>query len=112
MAIDFYIGDEQLRLTTAYFYNGFLNWVAEQGEYPQILDHSPVHGSYAPDENAKASLYGGSVQRLMNEVERLQKRNPPEYAEHVLKEMLRGCRMALRQRKRITMDDGAWDGKV
>jgi hypothetical protein len=112
MAIDFYIGDEQIRLTTAYFYNDFLNWTAEQGEYPQILDHSPVHGSYVPDENVKASLYRGSVQRLMGEVERLLKRDPPDYAEDVLKEMLKGCRMALRQKRRITMDDGAWDGKT
>jgi len=111
MAIDLYIGDEQIKLTNAYHFNDFLNWVAEQGEYPQILDHSPVHGSYTLNEDEQASMYKGSVQRLMNEVERLLKRNPPEDAEYVLAQMLKGCRMALRQKKRITMDDGAWDGK-
>ncbi len=111
MAIDLYIGDEQIKLTSAYFYNSFLNWVAEQGEYPQILDHSPVHGSYMLNENEPAGLYRGSVQRLMNEVESLQKRDPPDYAEYVLAQMLEACRMALRQRKSMTMDDGAWDGE-
>ncbi len=111
MAISLYIDDEQVDLTNAYHYNSFLNWVAEQGEYPQILDHSPVHGSYTLNENEPASLYSGSVQRLMNEVEKLQKKNPPDYAEYVLGQMLAACRMALRQRRRMTMDDGAWDGE-
>ncbi len=111
MAIDLYIGDEQIKLTSAYFYNSFLNWVAEQGEYPQILDHSPVHGSYTLNENESASLYRGSVQRLMGEVEKLQKKDPPDYAEYVLAQMLVACKMALRQRKKMTMDDGAWDGE-
>ncbi len=111
MAIELYIGDEQIKLTSAYFYNSFLNWVAEQGEYPQILDHSPVHGSYTLNEDELAGLYSGSVQRLMGEVERLQKRDPPDYAEYVLAQILVACRMALRQRRRMTMDDGAWDGE-
>ncbi len=111
MAIDLYIGDEQIKLTNAYYYNEFLNWTAEQGEYPQILDHSPVHGSYTLNENEPASLYSGSVQRLMGEVEKLQKKDPPDYAEYVLAQILVACRMALRQRRRMTMDDGAWDGE-
>lgn len=110
MAIDFYMGDEQLKLTNAYFFSMFLDWVAEQGEYPQILDHSPVHGSYLPDEGEPPSMYSGSVQRLQGEVERLLKKDPPDYAEHVLKQMLKGCRYALKKGLRITMDDGAWRG--
>ncbi len=111
MAISLYIGDEQVDLTNAYHYNSFLNWVAEQGEYPQILDHSPVHGSYTFNENEPAGLYSGSVQRLMGEVEKLQKKDPPDYVEYVLGQMLEACRMALRQKRRMTMDDGAWDGE-
>ena len=110
MGISLYIGDEQVDLTSAYHFNLFLNWAAEQGEYPHILDHSPVHGSYTLNENESASLYRGSVQRLMNEVERLMKKDPPDDAKYILGEMLKGCRMALRQKRRITMDDGAWDG--
>ena len=110
MGISFYIGDEQVDLTNAYFFNSFLNWVAEQGEYPQILDHSPVQGSYLPDDGAPPGMYSGSVQRLQGEVERLLKRNPPDYAEYVLKQMLKGTRLALKEGRKITMDDGAWDG--
>lgn len=111
MGVDFYIDDDQIRLTNAYFYNEFLNWVAEQGEYPQILDHSPVHGSYLPDEDVPPDLYGGSVQRLQMELAKLLKRNPPPYAGHVIAQMLKGCRLALKQNRKITMDDGAWDNR-
>lgn len=110
MGIDYYIEDDQIRLTSAYHFNSFLDWVAEQGEYPQILDHSPVNGSYLPDEDEPPDLYSGSIQRLQGEVERLLKRDPPDYAEHVLKQMLKGCKLALKRNQRITMDDGAWEG--
>ena len=111
MGIDLYIGDEQIRLTNSYHHNLFLDWVAEQGEYPQILDHSPVHGSYLIDEAEPPGMHSGSVQRLQGEVERLLKRDPPDYAEHVLRQMSRGCGYALRKGLRITMDDGAWEGQ-
>ncbi len=110
MGIDFYIDDEQVRLTSARHYNFFRNWVAEQGEYPQILDHSPVNGSYLLDEDVPPDLYSGSVQRLQKEIDCLLKRDPPDFAGHVLKQMLRGCRLALKLNNRITMDDGAWEG--
>lgn len=111
MGIDFYVDDEQIRLTNAYHYNSFLNWVAEQGEYPQILDHSPVHGSYLLDEDEASGLYTGSVQRLKEELKELQQRKPPEYANYIIEQMLQGCKIALKKELKITMDDGAWDNR-
>ena len=109
MAIDFYIEDEQIRLTSAYYYNSFLDWVAEQGEYPQILDHSPIHGSYSPDRTVSPSLYSGSIFALQIELKELLTKNPPDYARHVIEAMLSGCKLALKKMVKITMDDGAWD---
>ncbi len=110
MGTDFYIEDEQIRLTNSYWHNEFLNWTAEQGEYPQILNHSPIHGSYLLDEDEPPDLYSGSVQKLQTEIDRLLERDPPDFAKHILKQMLRGCKLALKRNQKITMDDGAWKG--
>ncbi len=109
MGIDFYIEDEQIRLTSAYFFNEFLNWTAEQGEYPQILDHSPIHGSYSPSVVVSPGLYSGSIQALQRELRNLLLKNPPDYARYVIEQMLLGCNLALKKKVKITMDDGAWD---
>lgn len=110
MGIDLYIGEDQVRLTNSYWYNEFLNWVAQMGEFPQILDHSPVHGSYLLESKEPASLYKGSVQRLKKELQDLQDMSPPEYAEDIIEYMLEGCELAIMKRLKITMDDGAWEG--
>jgi len=107
MGIDYYIGEDQVRLTSAFWYNEFLNWVASMGDYPQILDHSPIHGNYELT-NEKASMYSGSISKLLAEVNTLLAGNCPEFARDILTEMKRGCELALANKKRITMDDGAW----
>lgn len=105
MGIDYYIGGDQVRITSAYWYNEFLNWVAMMGEYPQILDHSPIHGSY---DNDHIGLYKGNIKELKKELETLIEMNPPEYAEDIINYMLEGCNLALDKDEKITLDDGAW----
>ena len=109
MGIDLYIGQEQIRITNAYWYNKFLNWVAEIGDFPYILDHSPIHGSYSLNKDEPASEYSGSVQGLKKELEELAEANPPERVEDIVSYMLEGCRIALETRTKITMDNGAWE---
>lgn len=110
MGIDLYIGDNQVPLTNSFWYNEFLNWVAEMGEFPQILDRSPIHGSYELDPDQPASLYTGSVQKLKEELEKLKEMSPPEYASDIINSMLEGVNLSLLNDKEITMDDGAWEG--
>ncbi len=112
MGIDFYIGEEgQVRLTNAYWYNQFVNWVAEMGDFPQILDHSPIHGEYLLDDNQPATLYIGSIPKLKKELEDLQAMNPPEYAADIIESMLEGIAIAERDNLKISMDDGAYFGE-
>ena len=111
MGIDFYIGTSQIKLTNAYWYNEFLNWVSVEGEYPHILNHSPIHGSYTLDEGETAAdLYAGSVIRLKQEVEDLLSHTPPDFCKYVLTQMLKGCNIATNKRVKITMDNGHWEG--
>ena len=111
MGIDMYIGEEeQVRMSNAYFYNEFVNWVAEMGDFPQILDHSPVHGEYVLDPDEPASLYKGSIPKLKKELEELQTMSPPEYAHDIIESMLEGIAIAERDNLKITMDDGAYFG--
>lgn len=111
MGIDMYIGEEeQVRMSNAYFYNEFANWVAEMGDFPQILDHTPNHGQYLHDPNEPASLYSGSIPRLKKELEDLQAMNPPEYAADIIESMLEAVAISERDNLKITMDDGAFFG--
>jgi hypothetical protein len=109
MGIDFYIGDDQVRITNAFWYNRFLNWAAKMGNYPQILDHSPIHGEYVL-ENIFASNFKGSVFLLEKELEELKTLNPPTFIADIIEYMLDGIESALDKQKKITMDDGAWFG--
>ena len=111
MGIDVYIGEEQVRLTNAFYYNAFLNWVAEQGDFPHILNHSPIHGSYTLDPDRPPTMYDGSVFALKKEAKTLLDHAPPDYAEHVLRQILKGCELAVDMQQKITMDDGAWEGE-
>jgi len=116
MGIDFYIGDDQISLSSATWYYEFRNWVAEQGtehncDFPHILEHSDINGSYLFDENEPPSLYSGSVFKLKEELEELLGYDPPDYAEYIIKQMLEGCEVSVRKKTKITMDDGAWDGE-
>ena len=111
MGIDYYIGEEQVRLTSAYHFNQFLNLVAEMGDFPQILDHSPIHGNYSLDESQGAELYKGSVFKLKAELEKLREMKLPEYAADIIEAMLEGVEISVREGKKITMDDGIWEGE-
>jgi hypothetical protein len=110
MGIDFYIGEDQVRITNATWFNRFLNWVAEKGNYPQILNHSPVHGRYRVQQKVPPTLYDGSVLPLLRELEELKRSKPPEWANDIIDQMRIGCRKALDTSTDITLDDGAWYG--
>lgn len=111
MGIDLYVGENQIRLTNAFHYNSFLNWAADEGDFPQILNHSPIHSSYLLDPDKPPTLYSGSVFALKREVEDLLNQNPPGYAEYILNRMLEGCKLAIETQQKMTMDDGAWEGE-
>ena len=111
MGIDFYIGDDQFRITNASSYNKFLNWVADTGfEYVQILIHSPIHGRYQVKPNIQATLYDGSVISLLRELKELEAQNPPDYAKYIIEQMVAACEKAIDNNHDISLDDGAWFG--
>ena len=110
MGIDFYIAEEQIRITNAKWYNKFLNWVADQGDYPQILNHSPINGRYRLKATVPPTLYDGSIPQLKKELMALTEKKPPVWAQHILSQMLEGIELALDIGVEITMDDGAWYG--
>ena len=110
MGIDFYIADDQVRITNANWFNKFLNWVADKGNYPHILNHSPVHGRYRLRAKVPPTLYDGSVVELRRELQELEKKRPPKWAAYIIEQMLLGCEMSLDSGEEITMDDGAWYG--
>jgi hypothetical protein len=110
MGVDYYIGEEQVRITNYTWYNKFLNWVADRGDYPTILNHSPIHGRYRVEQKVPPTMYDGSVVRLLRELEELKRKNPPEWAEDIIDNMRSGARLALDTSTEITLDDGAWYG--
>ena len=114
MGIDLYIEDEQIRLTNSYWYNEFLNWVAQMIEgdvdFPNILEHSPNHGQYLLDKEEPPTMYSGSVQNLKKELQLLLTYKPPEYAKDIIDELLRACGMSIKEKEKITMDGGAFFG--
>ena len=111
MGVDFYIGDEQFRITNAHWYNKFLDWVADTGlEYEQILSHSPIHGRYQIKPRVLPSLYDGSVLSLLRELETLRLKKPPDWAEDIISEMVAACELAIDNNHDISLDDGAWFG--
>lgn len=115
MGIEYFIGDKGILLTTSRWFNEFLNWAAdveaEEGEkFPNILTHSPVEGIYLLDERARAGLHTGSVQKLKAEVEMLLTLDPPDFAEHVLKQIIKACDLALLSNTPISLTYPQWDG--
>jgi len=112
MGIDMFIGEEQVRLTNSYYYNEFLNWVAMMGEYPSILDHSPIHGYYSHNEDEEIGEYTGQIKLLKKEVEELITFKPPPHVDWVLRRILEAIRISEENNTTITMDDGAWEGET
>ena len=113
MGIDMIIGEDQIRLTSATWYNEFVNWVARNAgvkKFPNVLLHSPVYGEYLLEEGIEPDLYTGSVPDLRKEAEELLTMNPPDYARWVIHRILEACEIAMNNEQKITMDDGAWLG--
>lgn len=109
MGMDFYIGDEQIRIANYFHYNEFLNIVSQLGEFPQLLDHSPVHGEYLL-ENTELSMYKGGVKELKKELEKLQAMKLPDFVADIVTIMVEACELALKSNTKITLDAGSYLG--
>ncbi|MBU2177698.1 MAG: hypothetical protein KJ556_21610 [Gammaproteobacteria bacterium] len=121
MAIDMYIGESQIRLSNAFWYNEFLNWAADQTtidqDFPNILNHSPVHGGYSIAD-AIPGPYTGNIMLLRQELaflleifnNSLRGKGDQAFIGDILEAEMTACDLALATRQDITMDDGAWIG--
>jgi len=113
MGIDLWVDEKQTHLTNAYWYNEFLNWVADTAakdgeDFPHLLNHSPTEGWYELNEKARTGRQTGSVQKLSAEAKELLTRDPPDYALHILTQITKACKLAMLSGNHISLTYVPW----
>ena len=105
MGVNLFVGEEQIGLCSAVFFDEYLNEVAEYGDYPNILTRSWNEGKISVKyEKKEPDLFDSSVIELIGECKDLLKNHGlSERAKVLTQRILVACNMAVKLNKDIEL---------
>jgi len=115
MSMYYYIGENfDVFISNEYWYSKFIEWAYNKTfvmkkKLPNLLDHHPFHGNYELEYKGKVTDFVGSIEGLVSEIRLLQNQSPPEYAVDIMSAIIDSCNMAIKNKLKITLDDGVYD---